>query len=74
LLFSVRTSWAQARQIGLPSVASARGNYSSGWSKNATAILANAIPPQSIHENALICSFPVQKALFIMGTEAGAGR
>ncbi|HBT68507.1 MAG TPA: hypothetical protein DEB63_10040 [Agrobacterium sp.] len=49
-------------------------DYSSGWSKNATAILASAIWPRRHHENALICSFPVQKALVIMGTEACARR
>ncbi|MQB36248.1 hypothetical protein DXT97_05375 [Agrobacterium tumefaciens] len=49
-------------------------NYSSGWSKNATAILVIAFVPQSLHEKALICSFPVQNALFIMGTEVCAGR
>ncbi|KAA3503814.1 hypothetical protein DXM27_00355 [Rhizobium rhizogenes] len=52
-----------------PGAFSACGNYSSGWSKNATAILVTAIVPQSFHENALICSFPVHKALVIMGTE-----
>ncbi|TQN60048.1 hypothetical protein FLX27_19180 [Agrobacterium tumefaciens] len=49
-------------------------DYSSGWSKNATAILVIAIPSPSYHENALICSFPVQKGLVIMGTEACARR
>ncbi|TRA96708.1 hypothetical protein EXN23_00240 [Agrobacterium salinitolerans] len=45
-------------------------DYSSGWSKNATAILVIAFVPQSFHEKALICSFPVQKHLVIMGTGA----
>ncbi|QCL74738.1 hypothetical protein CFBP5877_08150 [Agrobacterium tumefaciens] len=45
-------------------------DYSSGWSKNATAILVVSFAPQSFHEKALICSFPVHKALVIMGTGA----
>ncbi|QSZ58466.1 hypothetical protein BTN45_08355 [Rhizobium sp. ZX09] len=66
----MRTSWAPRRgrtedtACGLQ-----RGcDYSSAWSKNATAILATFFVPQSLHEKALICSFPVQKALVIMGT------
>ncbi|HAU78365.1 hypothetical protein CFBP5875_08000 [Agrobacterium pusense] len=68
----MRTPWAPRRgrtedtACGLQ-----RGcDYSSAWSKNATAILATFFVPQSLHEKALICSFPVQKALVIMGTGA----
>ncbi|TMV18108.1 hypothetical protein BJG94_16100 [Rhizobium sp. Td3] len=50
------------------------GNYSSCWSKNATAIILPPFLPQCFHEKALFCSFPVQKALLIMGTEVRAWR
>ncbi|TGE86282.1 hypothetical protein C9418_23940 [Rhizobium sp. SEMIA 4032] len=70
----MRTPWAQGAADDTACSLQRGCDYSSGWSKNATAILVTAIVPQSFHENALICSFPVQKALSIMGTEVCARR
>ncbi|RRN67411.1 hypothetical protein EIQ31_22955 [Agrobacterium deltaense] len=70
----MRTPWAQGVADDTACGLQRGCDYSSGWSKNATAILVTAIVPQSFHENALICSFPVQKALSIMGTEVCARR